>query len=183
MTALQQEYASRLGQWSDIQDHMPVLFDTTKSYPKAKVLELGTRSGNSTAAFLAAAEWVDGHVWSIDINEPLVPEWWIASEVPWTYFVEHDMDIGLDELPATVDVLFIDTSHDYAHTLAELTRFVPLVKAGGVVLAHDTDLEGMPELGPQDPYPVRRALDEFCRLTDREWMNLAGPYGLGVIPL
>lgn len=183
MTALQQEYASRLGQWSDIQDHMPVLFDTTKSYPKATVLELGTRCGNSTSAFLAAVELVAGHLWSVDINEPQVPEWWTPDAVPWTHYIADDMAIDLAELPSALDVLFIDTSHDYDHTLAELTRFVPLVKAGGVVLMHDTDLATMPELAPQEPYPVRRALDEFCRLTDREWMNLDGPYGLGVIPL
>jgi len=161
MTPLAQEYASRLGQWSDIQDHMPVLFDTAKSYPEAIVLELGTRSGNSTAAFLAAVEMVDGHLWSVDIAYPNVPDWW-AVDAPWTYFVEDDMAIDLALLPGKVDVLFIDTSHDYDHTLAELGRFVPLVKAGGVVLMHDTDLETMPELAPQDPYPVRRAIETYC---------------------
>ena len=51
-------------------------------------------------------------------------------------------------------MLFIDTSHAYEHTLAELRKFVPLVAPGGTVLLHDTRLEVPERVGPQPPFPV-----------------------------
>ena len=46
-------YLDRLLTWSDIQEYMPFLHDTAKSYGKVRVLlEPGTRSGIDSAAFL-----------------------------------------------------------------------------------------------------------------------------------
>ena len=42
---------------SDISDHLPRLFELA-SVPHVKVIELGVRSGDSTSAFLAAAQAV-----------------------------------------------------------------------------------------------------------------------------
>ena len=55
MTFLE-EYQRRLGEWSDVQYCMPWMLDTATGYEEVRVLELGVRSGNSTSAFLAAAE-------------------------------------------------------------------------------------------------------------------------------
>jgi cephalosporin hydroxylase len=179
-TRLFDEYESRLNIWSDIQDHMPVLFEMVTTYPHAHVVELGTRTGNSTSAFLAGVEKVGGFLTSIDVNEPNVPPWMKAS-MYWKYFVEDDMTFDVNQLPMYIDILFIDTSHDYDHTLAELKKFYPLVEWGGTILMHDTNLEVMPGLKPQEPFPVRRALDTFCGEINKKWDNLDGPYGLGVI--
>jgi predicted O-methyltransferase YrrM len=179
---LADDYAARLAVWSDIQDHMPRLHETASRYPEARVLELGVRSGNSTSAFLAAAAQVGGHVWSVDIAAPVVPGHWHRSPL-WTLTVADDMTLTPRELlpHGLVDVLFIDTSHDYAHTLAELHRYVPAVAPGGTVLLHDTRLRAPPEAPPQDPYPVARALDGYCAVTGRAWAEHGGPYGLGEI--
>lgn len=48
---------------SDIQHHLGLLF----SLAKGNVLELGTRSGVSTAALLAGVERNGGFVYSVDI--------------------------------------------------------------------------------------------------------------------
>jgi predicted O-methyltransferase YrrM len=174
------EYDQRASGWSDIVDHLPFLFETVCRYPGATVLELGTRSGESTAAFLAACEAVDGHLWSVDVNKPRVPDWWFGSD-RWSVHVGDDMhDDVLDFIPPVVDVLFIDTSHFYDHTLAELDRFVPHVRPGGVVLMHDTELED-PEGVKVPPFPVAKALDDFCSATDFEWVNRPGCFGLGVM--
>lgn len=177
---LQQEYAARQQVWSDIVDHLPTLHDTVLGYPNATVLELGVRSGTSTAAFLAAVEHVDGHLWSVDIVQPQVPAWW-AGTGRWTLTVGNDIDPDMAaSQPAQVDVLFIDTSHHYDHTLAELRLYVPRVKPGGTVLMHDTELE-RPDGFSGDPLPVARALDAYCAETGREWVNNTGCYGLGCI--
>lgn len=182
-SALMADYLGRSSQWSDIQGHLRTLHTTVLQYPQATVLELGTRWATSTAAFLAAAELVDGHVWSVDINHPTYPEWWHQTGL-WTLTVGDDMDpvIAFDQ-PAQVDVLFIDTSHAYDHTLAEVRLYVPKVKPGGVVLLHDTELEAPELVGVQPPFPVAKALDAYCAEAGLSWVNHTGSYGLGVIDI
>lgn len=181
MSMLQAEYQARAAAWSDIQQHLPTLYEYTLDYPAAKVIELGVRWATSTAAFLAAAEQVDGHVWSVDIRQPAFPPWW-KDTGRWSLLVGDDINPSIAaELPAEVDVLFIDTSHAFDHTLAELSLYVPRVRPGGVVLCHDTELETPEMVGPQPPFPVAKALDEYCASSGLSWTNNPGCSGLGII--
>jgi predicted O-methyltransferase YrrM len=141
------------------------------------VVELGVRSGNSSAAFLAGVELHGGHVYSVDLSRPKVP--W-HGHPQWTFLLGDDIELA-DDLPEC-DVLFIDTSHHYQHTLIELETYVPKVKPGGVVLLHDTELE-RPDAAPADdpPFPVRAAVDKFCTARELVPEYVEGCYGLGVI--
>lgn len=175
------QYNLRCSNWSDIVDHLPRLFEESQ-FPNVSVLELGVRSGNSTAAFLAAAEKNNGHVWSSDIFRPDVPDEWFESPY-WTFVEGDDLQVG-DLLPAIVDVLFIDTSHAYRQTLAELNMYAKRVRAGGVIILHDTELEHPEASDAGDPaFPVAVALREWASsLPDEpviEWVS--GCYGLAVI--
>ncbi len=178
---LAEEYLYRLSLWSDIRAEMPLLHDITLGYPAVKVLELGVRTGNSTVAFLAAAEQASGHVWSVDLDLPHAPgDRWTGSG-RWTFLPGDDLKITLPEEESGVilrpDILFIDTAHTFDHTLAELRRFVPVVAEGGVVLMHDTLLTWA-----EREYQVARALDAFCAETGRSWTEISeGRYGLGQI--
>jgi predicted O-methyltransferase YrrM len=186
MTALSEEYQRRLGIYSDVQDCMKRYHATAAAYPAVAVLELGVATGNSTSAFLAAAEATGGHVWSVDLVwNPLAPQWWKDSGY-WTLFVGDDLQVQLPD--RQFDVVYIDTSHTFDHTLAELHRFVPMVAPGGTVLLHDTHLEryggrpGPPRPGPASPYPVTRALDAFCAQTGLAWEDDdCTEYGIGEI--
>lgn len=169
------EYRERLIPWSDIQYAMPRLHESCRWRQQPAVLELGVRSGQSTSSFLAAAELSAGHVWSVDVNPPDVPPHWLESGL-WTFTRGDDMTVPLP--PVAVDVLFIDTTHTYEHTLAELRRFVPLVKPGGTVLLHDT--YSVVDADPQ-PFPVTVAIAAFCSETGRGWTEHGGQYGLGEI--
>jgi predicted O-methyltransferase YrrM len=185
VTTIHDAYLDRLSRWSDIQEYLPYLHETAKSYPDVRVLELGSRRGNSTLAFLAAASMVRGHVWSADIDpvadyDEGMRRW---RGCPWWTFIQgDDMDPAVQaRLPAEVDILFIDTSHEYAHTLAECRAYLPRVAPGGVALFHDTRIFGTWS-GPGDTIPpVARALDDWCAETGRTWENLPGEYGLGVV--
>lgn len=179
-----EEYAQRLGPWSDIQQHLPELYDTAARYPQARVLELGVRWGTSTAALLAAVEAGGGHLWSVDIAQPAVPDWW-ASAGLWTLTVGDDLDPAVTgRQPAAVDVLFLDTSHVYGQTLAELRLYVPRVAAGGTVLCHDTELAAPEDAHGEGPeYPVAAALDAYCVETGLDWVNRTGCFGLGVLTI
>lgn len=175
------EYEARCRADSDIVDHLPFLYDTVCRFAGAVILELGVRTGNSTAAFLAGAEMVGGHLWSVDIAKPHVPAWWHESG-RWTLSIGDDLaESTCEKLPDQVDILFIDTSHAFEHTLSELEAHVPRVVPGGVVLCHDTELKE-PEGAPPEPaFPVARALDDFCESHELSWSNRTGCYGLGVL--
>lgn len=176
---IESEFKARAAQPSDIYAHLPRLH-AEASRPEVQIIELGVRSGNSTAAFLLAADEQDGHVWSVDVNSPNVPYWTCER---WTLTIGDDLDL-IGELPDSVDVVFIDTTHAYQQTLDELRAYWPKVKPGGVVLLHDIELEH-PEMSPptDPPFPVRVAIDEWLTeavgVADTEFVT--GCYGLGVI--
>jgi len=179
-------YLDRLSRWSDIQEYLPFLHEQAKLRENTWVLELGARKGNSTLAFLAGVTEVGGHVWSVDvanvISDPAGMAPWRGSR-RWTFIHGDDMDPAIQaNLPRRVDVLFIDTSHEYEHTLGELRAYMPRVAPGGVALFHDTHLMGWPGYGwDQDVSPVWAALDEYCAEAGLEWEDVGGVYGLGVI--
>jgi predicted O-methyltransferase YrrM len=175
------EYERRCGDRSDISDHLPRLY-AEANRPDVQILELGVRSGNSTAAFLAAAERNGGQVWSVDTHPPKIPREWHDSNL-WTFIQGNDLELA-DRLPQTVDVLFIDTSHAYRQTLAELHLYASRVHPNGVILLHDTELEKPDDADAGDPpYPVAVAIREWAATLkqppDIEWIS--GCYGLAVI--
>lgn len=164
--SLPELYEQALAEWSDMRGHLPTLAECVVKTRARVVVELGVRTGISTVAFLSALEQTEGRLWSCDIRPPDVPS--EVSRAPhWTFCLGDDVDMA-GAAPRPVDILFIDTSHTYEHTLAELRAYVPLVRPGGLVLAHDTG-----------SYPdVARALDEY--FGPDGWTNREGSFGLGV---
>jgi predicted O-methyltransferase YrrM len=180
MMSLLQECFRRSQSGSDIHAHLPRLFELA-SIPHVKVIELGVRGGDSTAAFLAAAEEQGGEVWSVDIADPRVPADW--RDLPFWYLtVGDDLDVA-DQLPDNVDIVFIDTSHTYEQTKQELELYVGKVKPGGLIVLHDTELKRPEASPPSDPdFPVAQAVAEFVSAgpyRSVEWVE--GCYGLGII--
>ena len=185
VTTVHDAYLDRLSKWSDVQEYLPFLHKTAHSYERVRVLELGARQGNSTLAFLSAALMVSGSVVSVDVD-PVADfsegmlRW---RDCPWWTFIQgDDMDVTVQSLlPAQCDVLFVDTSHEYGHTLAELRAYMPRVAPGGVALFHDTRIFGTWSQPGDTIPPVARALDDYCAEAGFSWENLEGEYGLGVI--
>jgi predicted O-methyltransferase YrrM len=174
---LYREYRDRLtGPWTDIQDQLPMLYERACRYPRVRILEFGVRTGESTSAFLAAAEFADGTVRSYDVAAPAVPAGWQELD-RWSFTRGSSLEAHPEA--GECDVLFIDTSHDYEDTLRELVRWVPHVVPGGLVLCHDTKLADAPFV----PRAVAAALDAFCGLSGLEWAELGGHYGLGEIKI
>lgn len=177
---LQAQYTARAATRSDISGHLDFLFRTAKGRPA--IAELGVRTGNSTCALLAAIEASGrGHLWSTDIAQPWVPEAWYQLPY-WHFLLADDLSDGAKQhVPARVDMLLIDTSHDEQQTLSELDAYGTRVLPGGVICCHDThwspgDIELRSPAGP-----VARALDTWCRKRNLEWENRPGSFGMGVI--
>jgi len=116
----------------DIVDHLDFLTRVCLLVEAEVILELGTRTGHSTRAFLKAAEILNAKVISVDIDD-CTP--FVKPNKHWTFHQMNDLDFEID---TPVDVLFIDTSHKYNHTLRELEKFAPKVRQNGVILLHDT---------------------------------------------
>ena len=173
---LAEEYAARCATPSDIYQHLPTMVELVKLLDAQHVIELGTRTGVSTIAWLHGLESTGGRLTSVDIDE--IPP--IGEHPHWTYIQGDDMDpeIYLELEPA--EIVFIDTSHEYAQTVRELALYQHLVVPGGVMVLHDTEL---PSVGDGHHYPVRKAIEEFVAREGYEWRNITGCWGLGVIHL
>lgn len=181
MIAIQDIYEQHCDIWSDVVEHLPVFHDTVVDSNAQRVVELGVRTGNSTIAFLAGIAKTGGHLWSVDIR--LMPQAFFSPlkriTQSWTFLIGDDVSAEIAErVPNEIDVLFIDSSHHYDHTLAELRLYGPRATT---ILLHDTELEH-PDGAPAEPaFPVRTAVEEWCAETGRPWRNLTNCYGLGII--
>lgn len=165
---------------TDIHEHLPTLYHETIEREAQQVIELGVRGGQSTIALLAAVEVTGGQLWSCDIADPRVDAN-IAAHPQWTFKLGDDLQ-AVDEAPESCDVLFIDTSHTYTQTLAELEAYGPKVRPGGIILMHDTEL-----LHPDDDtsgidFPVRLAINEWLEAyPEYEFENHINNNGLGIV--
>jgi cephalosporin hydroxylase len=186
-------YRDRAARDSDIREYLPFFYDLARGREQPRIVELGSRKGNSTAAFLAGAEQSGGHVWSGDIEDIIAaypgPDgmgpW--ATHPRWTFIQGDDLDPEVQaRFPEQFDILLLDASHEYEHVLAELRAYMPRLAAGGVGLFHDTKLYDWVGYGwSGDVPPVQQALDEYCAEAGLSWREsgIDGKYGLGIIGL
>jgi cephalosporin hydroxylase len=165
---------------SDIVGHLPRFVDMVHHHNATHVIELGTRSGVSTIAWLYGLVATGGHLWSVDID----PAPSIGEHCNWTFIQGDDLDPAtIAQLPAVADIVFIDTSHFYEQTAAELAAYAPLVRSGGLIVCHDTRL-AVPDGAPPRPlFPVRKAIGEFVKERDLTWTEYRDSFGLGVIEM
>lgn len=125
---------------ADISNHLITMALLVTEFELKHVVELGTRDGNSTLALLEALRATGGHLLSLDVDECKEAKSRIKAaglDRHWK-FIQAD-DLALDEsvLPERIDLLFIDTSHLYAHTLAELQKYGRRLSEGSWILLHD----------------------------------------------
>ena len=178
-TTLEQEYQRLCVTPSDIHEHLPTFVELAGRLQARHVIELGTRTGVSTIAWLWALNANGGHLTSIDIDKR--PD--IGEHDHWTFIQGDDLDPAIVSALEPADIVFIDTSHLYDQTVKELNVYRWLVKPGGVIVLHDTELP-QPEGAPPRPrYPVKTAVTEFCEANGFDWMNHPNCWGLGIIRL
>lgn len=162
-SAAWQRFQQERGTPSDIVEHLDLIF----SYAKGTVVELGTRSGVSTAALLAGVERRGGHVTSIDVDPRCAGLY--AGHPQWTFRTADSRTAPWDGGP--IDVLLVDTEHVYEVTQAELATWAPRLAPGSVILAHDTET-----------FPgVRRAIQEWCDEQGHTPRFITRCHGLAVV--
>ena len=133
---------------SEISDHLCFLYFLVNQLPQhPMVLELGVSRGESTRALLQAVYENDGMMCSVDIEKcDEIRQWAYKNEydegtlntkhVPWIFIQGDDLKIDFEN---KYDMIFLDTNHEYKHTLKELEKFVPMVKKGGYFVMHDVN--------------------------------------------
>lgn len=151
---------------SDIQHHLPLLF----SLARGNVVELGTRTGVSTAALLAGVERHGGHVTSVDVDPQSAG---VATGHPqWAFLNASSTDLTTRaKISEPIDLLLVDTIHTKSHVALELEVWASHVAPGGTICVHDTET-----------FPgVRVAIEEFCE--QKKWpVTFVRPCnGMGVI--
>ena len=128
---------SAMAKATSIHEHLTTLYLLAKELNLRVALELGAGDGNSTLALLWAARESFGKVFSVDINKCEKASRLVASNglsKYWNFIQGDDLKI---EWKRPVDLLFLDTVHTYKQVLAELKKYEPFVRKGGVVIVHD----------------------------------------------
>lgn len=154
-------------QSSDIYEHLPTMHALALSINAQTIIELGVRTGVSSAAWLSALERTGGHLWSVDVA--LAPRF-VSGHRQCTFLQGDDLaPVVTDQLPLDVDIVFIDTDHRYELTVDEIAVYAPRVKSGGFMVFHDTAVEVFPHHPPgQPPFPVRKAVQGWLE-SDPGW--------------
>ena len=132
-------YIDRVTAESDIQDHMPRLKVMVEQLMPINIIELGTRQGYSTVAFLTAIRTrPHAHLYSVDIERVFGEmEPWRDRIDQWTFLETSDIPYP-DGLPKFADMIFIDTSHHLEETRQEIAIYSEHVSEDGILLFHDT---------------------------------------------
>lgn len=140
-SSLEDDYARARDTPSDINEHIPTLYEYATRCES--VLELGVRTGVSTWAFLRGLR-DNGRPKKILVSNDLDPLPRIndttraAAEAGVSYEFVRGNDLMLTFAPT--DLTFIDTWHVYGQLKRELAKFAPLTRK--YIVLHDTQVDG-----------------------------------------
>jgi cephalosporin hydroxylase len=166
---------------TDISDHLERLFIEAMQVSPDTIVECGVRGGESTFVFERVARLTDADVVSVDIEETSYE----TDYDDWRFVQSDDIDFAREfegwcdanGIDAAIDVLFVDTSHRYEHTLAEIDAWFPHLADEAVVLFHDTNMQRFYRredrtigLSPLNDRDVIRAIEDHfdCELDETQ---------------
>lgn len=157
--------------------------DYIKDHAKGTCMEIGVRDGASTASFLSGLDDKGGTgvLLSVDIADCGA----LFQGHPRWKFIQSSSQNPKLRVPE-LDVLLIDGDHTREGYRADLERYFPLVKPGGLILSHDIDPNPSRTLEavPGSDYPSFAIRDEYFAFAARhnlEHYQLPGENGMGVL--
>ena len=124
----------------DTSEHLITLSMLNLEFNLKNVVELGVLFGESTIALAESVSKINGHLWSIDIDECNKAHELINKgnlNKFWTFIQGNDLEIG-KKWNTPIDHLFLDTYHSERQVFSELELFEPHVKENGFISFHDT---------------------------------------------
>jgi hypothetical protein len=106
-------------------------------------VEAGVALGNSSRTFNRAAQLLNIKLLGLDINKAAAAAYRPLKNGIFLYI--SDVNFGnyyrrnaYKQFP--IKVVFIDTSHEYQHSMEEIAHFVPLLADGGMIMFHDANV-------------------------------------------
>ncbi len=175
--------------------HIPFAFELIGRQRPRILVELGTYSGSSFAAFCQAAEacgagtkcygvdlWEgDMHMGSFDEGLFREVSGYMAANHPQTaVLVRKDFNAAVgDFADGSVDFLHIDGTHTYEAVRNDFTTWLPKMSERGVVLFHDVNVTVENVGEPARHFGVRRFFDETKAAYPHAEFDHC--YGLGVL--
>lgn len=167
---------------SDIYNVLLWIYQCVWEKAKAKAptpyvaVELGVRCGDSTIALLCAMEQAqNGILYSCDI-EPCEHAKNLVAKLKtdrWKFSQSDSVAFASQFWHHSVDLVFLDTSHEYEQTVKELDLWSDKLVAGGRMLIHDT---------LSRPEGVGKPVQEFlASRPDWKYYNIDTFCGLGVL--
>lgn len=132
---------------TDISDHLTTLFIEALAAKPRLIVELGVRGGESTFVLERVARLTNAKLVSADIEDCSGS----SSYADWTFVQMDDIAFARTfpswcaerNITPEIDVLFIDTSHLYDHTVQEIESWFPLTSSHAKVLLHDTNMRSI----------------------------------------
>lgn len=167
---------------TDISDHLITLFLESIEMDPKLILELGVRGGESTFVLERVAKLFGSKLISVDIEDCSN----ICNYKEWIFINKEDLEFAKEfkswcknfDIRSQIDVLFIDTSHIFEHTLQEIKFWFPFLSNKAKVFFHDTNLkniyqrrDGSIDYGWDNKRGVIRALEKFFNQNFNEKIN------------
>lgn len=129
---------------TDICDHLETLFIESLSVKPKLIMELGVGPGESTFVLERVAKIYNAKLISVDMKEEPAK---VSSWKDWIFVNSDDIKFAKNfknwakekNIENQIDILFIDTSHEYDHTTQEIEHWFPFLSDGAKVFFHDTN--------------------------------------------
>lgn len=159
---------------SVLNEHLETLFLESLTLKPRLIVELGVARGGSTQVFAAVARLCGARLVSVDLSD-------CSGALPWEdwlFVQQDDLEFAREFAPwcrtrslePVIDVLFIDTSHLFDHTLAEIRAYFPFLADHAKVFFHDTNIgnyffrqDGTLDLAWDNERGVIRALEVYLQ--------------------
>jgi cephalosporin hydroxylase len=184
-----------------ISDHLVTIYlESLKVRPRL-IVELGVRGGSSTRVFGKVARRNNAVIISVDIQDCLQ----VIDHERWHFVRSDDIEFADQfeswcmekRIKPAIDLLFVDTSHVYGHTVLEIHRWFPYLSSESKVIFHDTNMgeiyrkrDGSLATGWDNSRGVIKAIEEYFGVEFNEekgfvelmdgWLISHSPYSSGL---
>lgn len=157
---------------TDISDFLGTIYSEALAANPRLIVELGVRTGESRSVLEQVAGQSGAVLVSVDLDDCSTA---CRPSAMWHFIQSDDIKFAQEfqqwctkrNINSQIDVLFIDSSHLYEHTVAEIRSWFPLLSSKCKVILHDTNLktfyrrtDGTVGRGWDNARGVIRALEE-----------------------
>jgi predicted O-methyltransferase YrrM len=155
--SLAEDYADDSG-W--LGPALPALFGIAIGCRARDMLEIGVHRGGSTRALLLAAQFNDGSLVSIDVEDcgNVVP---VELRSRWSFIRGDSRDV-LPRIDRRFDFAYVDGAHCFDAVARELQYLDRAIRPGGTVLLDDCwpDFQGVLDAfnSFESPHPIQKHL-------------------------